>query len=64
MKKYRESLVNTPKPILLSQITQKVDLRGLMAYAKEKGVKVAQLTEKEKNGFYDYKVNGQKQTNK
>jgi len=41
MKKYRESLVNMPEPIMLSQITQKMDLRGLMAYAKSKGVKVA-----------------------
>lgn len=51
MKRYRESLVNMPEPIMLSQITQKMDLRGLMAYAKSKGVKVAQLTEKEKMSF-------------
>ena len=29
MKKYRESLKNTPEPILLNQIQQKMDLRGL-----------------------------------
>ena len=51
MKKYRESLINMPEPILLSQITQKMDMRGLIQYAKEKGVKVAQLTESEKRAF-------------
>ena len=35
---YRESLKNTPEPILLSQIDTKMDLRGLMTYAKEKGI--------------------------
>ena len=38
-----------PEPIMLSQIKNTVDLRGLLKYAKEKGVKVSQLTEKEKN---------------
>lgn len=51
MKKYRESLTNTPEPILLSQIQQKMDLRGLIAYAKERGKKVAELTEQEKLSF-------------
>ncbi|MCD8023329.1 MAG: hypothetical protein LUF30_10290 [Lachnospiraceae bacterium] len=51
MKKYRESLENTPEPILLSQIQKKVDLRGVMAYAREKGVHVAQLSEQEKSKF-------------
>lgn len=51
MKKYRESLEKTPEPILLSQIQQKMDLRGLMAYAKEKGMKVVELTEQEKMSF-------------
>ncbi|MBR1693396.1 MAG: hypothetical protein IJ711_11580 [Lachnospiraceae bacterium] len=51
MKKYKESLVNTPEPILLSQITQKMDMRGLIHYAREKGVKVAQLTERERMSF-------------
>lgn len=51
MKKYRESLINMPEPILLSQITQKMNMRGLIQYAKEKGVKVAQLTESEKRSF-------------
>ena len=51
MKKYKESLKNTPEPILLSQIDKKMDLRGLMKYAKEKGVKVVQLSQQEKAVF-------------
>lgn len=51
MKKYRESLEKTPEPILLSQIQTKMDLRGLMHYAKEKGKKVMELSEKEKKAF-------------
>ena len=48
---YRESLQNTPVPILLSQIDTKMDLRGLMTYAKEKGKKVIELTEQERITF-------------
>ena len=44
MTKYKESLRHMPEPIMLSQIQKKVDLRGLMNYAKEKGIKVTQLT--------------------
>ena len=51
MKKYRESLKKTPEPILMSQIQQKMDLRGLMAYAKERGMKVAELSEQERMSF-------------
>lgn len=51
MKKYKDSLVTMSEPILLSQIKQKMDLRGLVAYAREKGVKVAQLSEKERLSF-------------
>ena len=51
MTKYKESLRHTPEPVMLSQIQRKVDLRGLMKYAKEKGVKVTQLTNEEKNRF-------------
>lgn len=46
MKKYRESLVKTPE-----QITKKMDLRGVMLYAREKGVKVSQLTDSKKMLF-------------
>ena len=51
MRRYKESLAKTPAPILLSQIKQKMDLRGLMKYAKEKGVKVEQLTNEERMSF-------------
>ena len=37
-----------PEPIMLSQIKQKMDLRGLMEYTRKKGVKVAELTEHRK----------------
>lgn len=51
MKKYRESLKKTSDPILLSQIHEKMDLRGLMAYAKEKNMKVSELSEQERMSF-------------
>lgn len=52
MKRYKESLAKMPDPILLSQCPKvKLDLRGLMQYAKEKGVTVIELTEKEKAAF-------------
>ena len=51
MKKYKESLAVSPEPIMFSQITKKMDLRGLMEYAEEKGMKVSQLTEKERLSF-------------
>lgn len=51
MKKYKESLKSTPGPIMLSQIPMKIDLRGIIAYAKEKGVQPAMLSEEEKQRF-------------
>ena len=51
MKRYRESLKETPEPILLSQIQTKMDLRVLMKYAKEKGKKVMELSEEERRSF-------------
>ena len=51
MKRYRESLKETLEPILLSQIQTKMDLRGLMKYAKEKGKKVMELSEEERRSF-------------
>ena len=51
MKRYREPLKETPEPILLSQIQTKMDLRGLMKYAKEKGKKVMELSEEERRSF-------------
>lgn len=57
MKRYSESLKNMSEPVLLSQISKTMDLRGLMRYAKEKGKKVAQLTEEEKLAFVRPKHN-------
>ena len=51
MKRYKASLEKTPEPILLSQIQTKMDLRGLMNYAKRKGKKVVELSEKERMAF-------------
>lgn len=40
MKRYKESLKNTPDPIMPSQLPQmNLDLRGLMNYAKSIGKK-------------------------
>lgn len=57
MRKYNESLKNMSEPVLLSQISKTMDLRGLMLYAKEKGKKVAQLTEEERLSFVRTKRN-------
>lgn len=51
MQRYKESLKEMSEPVMLSQMTKTVDLRGLMKYAKQKGVKVAQLSEKERMTF-------------
>lgn len=52
MKKYKESLKNTPDPVMPSQIPQmNLDLRGLMTYSKNMGKKVANLTDAEKKMF-------------
>lgn len=52
MKRYKNSLKNTPEPIMPSQIPQiNLDLKGLMTYAKKSGKKVINLTEAEKNRF-------------
>ncbi len=51
MKMYRTSLKELSMKILLSQTTKTMDLRGLMKYAKGKGVKIADLTETERMSF-------------
>lgn len=54
MESYRASLQNTPGPINLEDCPKvKMDLRGLMAYAKEKGVHAADLSDDEKLRFTD-----------
>lgn len=49
--KYKELLSKTSKPILLSDMKQKMDLRGLMKHAKEKGIKVEEMSYEEKTSF-------------
>ena len=52
MNKYKESLKKTPKPILPSKlINTRIDLKGLLAYAKNKHISPADLTEEEKKQF-------------
>lgn len=48
MKKCRKSLERMSEPIMLSQMEKTMDLRALMQYAENKGVKVSQLTESER----------------
>ncbi len=52
MKRYKESLAETPKPIPFNKIKGTIDYRGLIAYAKSQGKKVSDLSQKEKLKFY------------
>ena len=52
LKKYKESLLKTPKPIPFSEIKGTMDYRGLIAYAKAQGKKISELTISEKKKFY------------
>lgn len=51
MKKYNEILKKMNRPIELEDMKQKLDLRGVMDYAEKKGVKVSELSAKEKKVF-------------
>ncbi|MBO7664234.1 MAG: hypothetical protein J6U01_12795 [Clostridia bacterium] len=52
MQKYKESLKNTPGPVRLQDLPPMViDYRGLLEYAKKKGVHPGMLSEKEKMSF-------------
>ncbi|MBO5347067.1 MAG: hypothetical protein J6A45_02915 [Lachnospiraceae bacterium] len=54
MKRYKNSLLTMPEPIPLSKCPQiKLDLSGLMKYAKSKGMKVIDLTEAERAMFIE-----------
>ena len=54
MEKYRESLAATPGPVDLSECPKvKLDLRGMMAYAQERGVQPIDLSESEKARFIE-----------
>ena len=52
-KKYRALLKSMPAPIMPDQIPSgvKMNLSGLLAYAKEKGVQPGDLSDAEKNRF-------------
>ena len=57
MNKYKISLQNTPKPIMPSQLANtKLDLKGLMAYAKNKNISPSMLSEKEKAQFIMWEI--------
>ena len=52
MSRYKESLKNTPEHIPLSQCKKiKMDLSGLLRYAKERDVQPFELSESERNSF-------------
>ena len=52
MNKYKESLKNTPKPVMPSEILNiNIDLKELIAYAKSKNISPADLSEQEKQFF-------------
>ena len=52
MQRYNESLSQTPGPVLPKDLPRMtVDYRGLLAYAKQKGVEPAELTVEEKEQF-------------
>lgn len=52
MKRYKESLMNTPHVVLPAELQQvRIDYHGLILYAKTKGVSVPDLSDEEKNRF-------------
>ena len=52
MSRYKESLKNTPDYMPLKQCPQiKMDLSGVLKYAKKKGVRPIQLSETERQKF-------------
>jgi len=51
MKRYKESLEETARPISLSELEYAYDISGAFAYAKSKGVPFTSLSEEEKKRF-------------
>ena len=49
MKNYKETLKDTPQPILLSQMENSIDLKAL--YAKANNMKVSELSETDKKNL-------------
>lgn len=59
MSRYKESLKNTPKPVMPSQFAgTRIDLKGLLAYAKSKSISPADLSEQEKERFVSERESG------
>lgn len=49
---YKISLRNSLKPIMPSELPDvRIDYKGLLEFAKQRGVRVIELTEEEKNRF-------------
>lgn len=51
MKNYKEYMAQEYTPVLLEDMKYGYDIKGLKAYAKEKGVAIDDLTEEEKKQF-------------
>ena len=51
MNNYKETLKDTPQPILLSQMENSIDLKALFSYAKANNMKVSELSETDKKKF-------------
>ena len=52
MERYRKSLRETPGPVMAKDIPDvRIDLRGLSAYARGRGVQPAALSDEEKARF-------------
>lgn len=55
MNRYKESLKNTPKPVMPSQLSKMhINLKGLIRYAKEKNISPVALSDLEKNKFISF----------
>ena len=53
-KNYYNYVNNMNPPVMPSELPKvKIRLRDMAAYARQKGVKVTELTEEEKNSFMD-----------
>ena len=49
--KYLTSLKNTPEPVATTNLVP-IDYKGLIAYAKQKGVRPCDLSDEEKQSFF------------
>ena len=57
MSRYRQIIDEIPDPISIDDIPDvKIDLRGLSAYARERGVQPVELSDEEQNMFYSVPV--------